>query len=177
MNLSVIIVNWNTRERLRECLSSIETHLSGVDHEVLVVDNASSDGSTEMVAESFPDVRLIRNSENVGFGRANNQAMRVAEGRWFLLLNSDAALLDETVATLFARVQREERVGIAHFQAAPARSGGRSPDISEHRASARWRIAWMPSHTTYAAPTSVTTVYAVALAAITAPRPNATRRA
>src|SRR4051794_33942464 len=84
VDLSVVIVNWNTRERLRDCLASLEEHLCSVEHEVIVVDNASHDGSGDMVAADFPDVRLVRNDENVGFGTANNQAMRIAQGRWFL---------------------------------------------------------------------------------------------
>jgi asparagine synthase (glutamine-hydrolysing) len=113
-DLSVIVVNWNTRERLRDCLASIERHLPRVDHEVIVVDNASSDGSPEMVEGEFPGVRLIRNDRNVGFGRANNQAMASAAGRWLLLLNSDTVLVDDSVDGLFERVQREPDLGIAH---------------------------------------------------------------
>jgi asparagine synthase (glutamine-hydrolysing) len=113
-DLSVIVVNWNTRERLRDCLASAEKHLSRIDHEILVVDNGSSDGSPEMVEREFPGIRLIRNDENLGFGRANNQAMRVARGRWFLLLNSDTILVDDSVQTLCGEVQRENDIGIAH---------------------------------------------------------------
>jgi asparagine synthase (glutamine-hydrolysing) len=113
-DLSVVIVNWNTRERLRACLASIERHLGSVEHEVIVVDNASSDGSAEMVAAEFPRTRLIRNAKNVGFGRANNQAMREAAGRWFLLLNSDTELLDGSVASLFSRLNGENGIGMAH---------------------------------------------------------------
>ena len=112
-DLSVIVVNWNTRELLRDCLASLQEHLAGVDHEVIVVDNASSDGSPEVVEEHFPDVRLIRNQQNVGFGRANNQAMEVAAGRWFLLLNSDTVLLDKSVEALFDRVRKEPEIGVA----------------------------------------------------------------
>jgi len=79
-----------------------------------VVDNASSDGSADMVAREFPAVRLIRNSDNVGFARANNQAMRVARGSWFLLLNSDTYLTDDSVARLFARVRGDATLGVAH---------------------------------------------------------------
>lgn len=113
-DLSVIVVNWNTRDILRNCLASVDAHLSAVSHETIVVDNASSDGSTEMVVERFPHVQLIRSVENVGFARANNQAMRVARGRWLLLLNSDTLLIDDSVAGLFARVRNEPGVGIAH---------------------------------------------------------------
>lgn len=112
--VSVIVVNWNTRDILRDCLASIAQHLSAVSHEVILVDNASSDGSAEMVAQEFPWTRLIRNAENVGFARANNQAMRAARGSWFLLLNSDARLVDDSVAGLLARVRAEPRLGVAH---------------------------------------------------------------
>ena len=112
-DLSVIIVNWNTVGRLRDCLASLQQHLVGVDHEVIVIDNASSDGSADMVAEQFPAVRLVRNDENVGFGRANNQAMRMARGRWFLLLNSDTVLVDDSVARLIATVRDEPGLGVA----------------------------------------------------------------
>jgi GT2 family glycosyltransferase len=79
-----------------------------------VVDNASSDGSPEMVEREFPQVRLLRNTENVGFARANNQAMRIARGAWFLLLNSDTRLGDDSVAQLFRRVRDDAAIGIAH---------------------------------------------------------------
>lgn len=112
--LSVVVVNWNTREILRECLASISIHLAGVEHEVIVVDNASSDGSADMVAEDFPAVRLMRNTENTGFAVANNQAMRVASGHWLLLLNSDTLLIDDSVARLFDRVRKAGDVEMAH---------------------------------------------------------------
>jgi len=78
--LTVIIVNWNTRELLRDCLSSLGTGDPDVPREIMVVDNASRDGSPEMVAREFPAVRLIANTENVGFARANNQAIRASRG-------------------------------------------------------------------------------------------------
>jgi asparagine synthase (glutamine-hydrolysing) len=112
--LSVVIVNWNTREILRNNLASVQKQLSGVAHETLVVDNASADGSADMVAAEFPSVRLIRNPDNVGFARANNQAMKVARGRWFLLLNSDTLLTDDSVARLLDRVKSDPTIGIAH---------------------------------------------------------------
>src|SRR3954452_829522 len=112
--LSVIVVNWNTEALLRGCLASLRQHLASVEHEVIVVDNASTDGSPDMVANEFPEVRLVRNEENVGFGRANNQAMRVAHGDWLLLLNSDTELFDGSVAALFDQVRLEPRIGVAH---------------------------------------------------------------
>jgi asparagine synthase (glutamine-hydrolysing) len=112
--LSVIIVNWNTCAILRDCLASVEKYLSPHSHETLVVDNGSSDGSADMVAREFPNIRLIRNSENVGFARANNQAMREARGKQFLLLNSDTLLVDDSVARLVKQVMGDPSIGIAH---------------------------------------------------------------
>jgi GT2 family glycosyltransferase len=112
-DLSVIVVNWNTRELLRACLTSLERHLASVDHEIVVVDNASSDGSADMVTADFSAVRLVRNSENVGFGRANNQAMRLAEGRLLLLLNADTVLTDDSVARLVESIRGEKDIGVA----------------------------------------------------------------
>jgi len=83
--VSVIIVSFNTRELLRECLGAIEPH-----HEVIVIDNASGDGSADMVGADFPKVMLIRNANNVGFGAANNQGIAAASHDVVLLLNSDA---------------------------------------------------------------------------------------
>ena len=120
-DLSVVIVNWNTKDRLRSCLDSVVKRLASLEHEVIVVDNASEDGSAEMVAETFPQVRLIRNQANVGFGTASNQAMRESRGRWLLLLNSDTVLVDDSVSDLFAALDRDRSnagdmadVGIAH---------------------------------------------------------------
>jgi asparagine synthase (glutamine-hydrolysing) len=112
--LSVIVTSWNTRELTRSCLRSLERHLRYVSHEVIVVDNASGDGSAEMITADFPGVRLLRNPENAGFAVANNQAMKVARGAWFLLLNSDTELIDCSVARLFERVRSEADVGVAH---------------------------------------------------------------
>ncbi len=83
--VTVIVVSFNTRELTRACLASIEPH-----HEVIVVDNASNDGSADMIAESFPHAKLIRNQNNRGFGAANNQGIALATGELVLLLNSDA---------------------------------------------------------------------------------------
>ena len=112
--MSVIIANWNTRSILRDCLASVARHLASIEHEVIVIDNASADGSPDMVATEFPAVRLVRNAENRGFGRANNQGMRLARGDWLLLLNSDTELVDDSVADLWRRVRDEPGLGVAH---------------------------------------------------------------
>lgn len=89
MDLSIVIVNWNTREMLRDCLQSVFDNIGALEAEVFVVDNASGDGSPDMVAANFPQTILIRNAENRGFATANNQALTSARGEYVLLLNSD----------------------------------------------------------------------------------------
>jgi len=113
LRLSIIIVNWNTRDITRDCLRSVRQHLSGMAYEVIVVDNASSDGSVEMIRREFPDARLIANDANLGFGRANNQAMRVARGEFFFLLNSDTVIFDEAIQGLVNFIAADPGVGIA----------------------------------------------------------------
>lgn len=85
MKLAVVVVSYNTKDLLRQCLTAV-----GTDYEVIVVDNASRDGSAAMVESEFPHVRLMANQSNVGFGAANNQAIRSSDAELFLLLNSDA---------------------------------------------------------------------------------------
>jgi len=94
MTLSIIIVNWNVRDFLKKCLQSICHFSSGIEFEILVVDNNSVDGSAEMVRAEFPEVHLIANEENSGFSKANNQALRDCHGRYVLLLNPDTELID-----------------------------------------------------------------------------------
>src|ERR1041384_535115 len=111
--LSIIIVNWNTRDITRDCLRSVREHVSGIAYEIIVVDNASSDGSVEMIRAEFPDVRLIANDANLGFGRANNQAMRVARGELFFLLNSDTVIFDDAIQQLVKFITDDPAIGIA----------------------------------------------------------------
>jgi GT2 family glycosyltransferase len=93
-DVTVSIVNWNTREELADCLKSIVEQRESVDLEVFVVDNASSDGSAEMVTSEFGDgVKLIANSENRGFGAAHNQAIKQCSGQYVLVLNPDCRIL------------------------------------------------------------------------------------
>ena len=95
MRLSVCIVNWNTRDYLRECLTSLyEFPPQGADLEVLVVDNASRDGSVAMVTEEFPQALLVANADNKGYAEGNNQALEQATGDLLLLLNPDVVVYD-----------------------------------------------------------------------------------
>ncbi|PIP05972.1 MAG: glycosyl transferase, partial [Syntrophobacterales bacterium CG23_combo_of_CG06-09_8_20_14_all_48_27] len=89
MDISIVIVNWNTKDLLQNCLASIYKTVRGITYEIIVIDNGSSDGSVEMLREKFPGVKVIENRENRGFGAANNQGFRVMTGRYALLLNTD----------------------------------------------------------------------------------------
>jgi N-acetylglucosaminyl-diphospho-decaprenol L-rhamnosyltransferase len=104
MILSIIIVNWNTRQHLLECLESIFANPTSAEFEVVVVDNASTDGSAEAVAGTYPQVKLIRSSENMGFARANNRAVAITASQYWLLLNPDtlvhAAAIDRLLQYL-----------------------------------------------------------------------------
>lgn len=92
MDLSIIIISYNTKDLLRKCLLSIERAINDYSYEIIVVDNASSDGTVEMIKNEFPLVHLIINKENIGFAKANNYGIQYAKGRYILLLNSDAIL-------------------------------------------------------------------------------------
>ncbi|MEI6313424.1 MAG: glycosyltransferase family 2 protein [Syntrophus sp. (in: bacteria)] len=96
-SLTIIVVNWNTVSLLRDCLDSLLGQEMGITHEIIVVDNASADGSPQMVAATFPSVRLICNNENLGFAKANNQAIKEAKGDYVLLLNSDTVVPDNQI--------------------------------------------------------------------------------
>ena len=97
MKLSVIIVNYNVRYFLEQCLHSVIKACHGLDAEIFIVDNNSVDGSVKMVREKFPELRLIANKENVGFSTANNQAIKKARGEYILLLNPDTIVEDDTL--------------------------------------------------------------------------------
>lgn len=96
--VSIIIVTYNSMLYIEPCLGSIKEHCEGVPHEVIVVDNASADGTPEYIAEHWPQVRLIRSAQNEGFAVANNRGYEAATGRWLMLLNADTLVLDSGLA-------------------------------------------------------------------------------
>lgn len=111
VDLSVVIVSWNTRDLLAQCLASVYAHPPDGTLDVLVVDNASTDGSVELVRARFPRVRLIENRENVGFARACNQGMRQAVGQAVLILNSDTIVQAGALQALLACLERHPSAG------------------------------------------------------------------
>lgn len=122
IDLSIVIVNWNVRQLLKRCLRSIFDSIgtadagqgppaTGIRFEVIVVDNASSDGSVTMVREDFPQVRLIANESNLGFTRGNNQAIACSRGRYVLLLNPDTVVVRGALTTMVRYMDAHPRVG------------------------------------------------------------------
>ena len=97
MKLSVVIVNYNVRLLLEECIKSVENALDGIEGDIFVIDNNSSDGSVEYIRERFPKVHIIANKENLGFARANNQAIRMTDAEYILLLNPDTVVYENTL--------------------------------------------------------------------------------
>ena len=101
MNVSIIIVNYNTKELTRNCLKSVFEQTKSISFEVIVSDNGSEDGSIEMIKSEFPQVILIENNANLGFGAANNRGLKIAKGKYIFFLNSDTLLLNNAVKIFF----------------------------------------------------------------------------
>ena len=109
--LSICIVNWNTREDLDECLESLDAAREGLDAEVIVVDNASEDGSADLVRERFGWVRLVSNEHNAGYARGNNQAIQASTGGFVLLLNPDTVMPPDGLRQLLAFAREHQDAG------------------------------------------------------------------
>jgi GT2 family glycosyltransferase len=115
MRLSIVTVSWNTRELLNRCLDTVREELARLPHvdaEVFVIDNDSHDGSADMVAQEHPWVRLIRNKENLGFAKANNQALRETNSDYVLLLNPDTEVRPNSIKLLLEFFQSHPRCGV-----------------------------------------------------------------
>lgn len=113
IDLSVVIVNWNTKDLLVPCLDSLSAQKSAYKIEVIVVDNASDDGSAEIVNEKYPHVILIRNATNLGFGIANNTGMKQSRGRYICLLNSDVRVMPDCLQSLVNFMEQNKSIGIS----------------------------------------------------------------
>jgi len=115
-DVSIIIVNWNTRDVLYDCVLSVYDQTRDVSFEVILIDNASTDGSVEMVQNEFPQVQLIINQQNRGFAAANNQGIKIARGRYVLLLNPDTIVLDRAIEKTVAFADEHPDIGIIGCQ-------------------------------------------------------------
>ncbi len=137
MDLSIIIVNWNTRDLLRGCLASLPAATEGLQTEVLVVDNASADDSAAMVLADFPEVRLMESGGNLGFSRGNNLALPHATGQAVLLLNPDTVCPPSSLTRLYRFLNSKENVGVVgprlvDGDTRPTISGGYFPRARFH---------------------------------------------
>lgn len=116
MELSIIIVNWNTKELLLRCLEALCQAAKRVENEIFVVDNGSTDGSVGAIREKFPEVKLIENPVNLGFAKANNQALSISGGRYLLLLNPDTQVKEEAIPEMLSFMEAHPDTGIVGAQ-------------------------------------------------------------
>ena len=112
MKISVVILNYNVRYFLELCLQSVEAALTAISSEIIVIDNHSSDGSCAMVESLFPQVKLIRNQENIGFSKANNKAVKLAQGEYICILNPDTFLTEDTFDKILKFSEQKSNLGI-----------------------------------------------------------------
>jgi GT2 family glycosyltransferase len=112
MKLSIVIVNYNVRYFLELCLRSVQAAITSIEAEIIVVDNNSSDESCKMVAELFPEIRLVSNKENVGFSKANNQGVALAQGAYVCILNPDTVVAEDTFVQLLSFADMQQNLGI-----------------------------------------------------------------
>lgn len=152
--VSVCIVNWNCRDRLRDCLRSLSPRRQQMRPQVIVVDNASTDGAADMVADEFAHVQLVRNADNVGYARACNQAARIADGRYLLFLNNDTVVPRGGLRRLVERARATPNLGLLGPRLLDAagrvqRSVRRRPTVSAlcHRVTfLRWTGLFRSAH-------------------------------
>lgn len=111
MDISILIVNYNTCRLTLDCLRSVYDSKTSYSYEIIVADNASSDESVQQIKENYPKVSLIVNQENLGFAKANNQAMEIAVGRYILLLNSDTIVQPDSLQTMVDFMDKHTKVG------------------------------------------------------------------
>jgi hypothetical protein len=113
MDVSVIIVSFNTKDLTINCIKSVKEKTTGLSYEIIVVDNNSNDFSTEEIENKFPDVIIIKNDFNIGFGKANNKGINKAKGKYLFLLNSDTYLINNALKIFFDFMEMKENINIA----------------------------------------------------------------
>lgn len=139
LDVSIIIVNFNTRDVIKNCLKSIFEKTKDIDFEVIVSDNGSTDGSIEMIKSEFPQVILIENNANLGFGAANNRGLKIAKGKYIFYLNSDTILLNNAVKIFFdywENSPEKEKIGalgcgLQNENGKSIHSGGKFPSYKD----------------------------------------------
>lgn len=111
-DISVVIVNWNTRDYLLDCISSLKDQTKRAKLEIIVADNGSEDGSQDALKKAYPDVKLLENNENLGFSKANNIGIEASSGRYICLVNTDIIALDHCLDKMLAYADSHENVGM-----------------------------------------------------------------
>ncbi len=109
--ISVVIISFNGLDFIEDCVSSVIDSLKGITYEVIVIDNASSDGTVQILQSQFPGVRLIQNEINYGFARAVNQGLAIAGGEYILILNQDTRIVDQAIVKLAERMRQDDTIG------------------------------------------------------------------
>jgi len=112
VDISVIIVTWNAKKYIGDCLKSVQEQHTGLSMETIVVDNASTDGTPDLVRDEFPDVKLIENQKNLGFAKANNVGIRESTGRYLFLINPDVIVLPGCIKSLIAHLEHDTSIGL-----------------------------------------------------------------
>ncbi len=113
MELSIITVTWNTEDKISEQIRSVQSGCSEIEYEQIIVDNNSSDNTCKIIKENFPEINLIENDENAGFGTANNQGVGIAKGDFLLFLNPDMKVKEGSLDKMVAWMREHTKVGIA----------------------------------------------------------------
>lgn len=116
INVSIIVVSYNTRDLIVQLIESIYTNTKKIEFEIIVVDNHSTDGSVSLLREKFPGIKIIENDSNFGYATANNQAFKEARGEKIFLLNSDTLIMDESIKKMSDFLDGEDCVGIVGCQ-------------------------------------------------------------
>lgn len=169
IDLSIIIINWNTKQMLLDCLASIEQNVRSTSYEIIVVDNGSNDGSVEAARSAFPRATLMVNASNLGFARANNLGIRRMKGRYAVLLNSDTVIMEGAFEKLLSFMDSNPQAGMCGPQLLNAdgsdqKSFGKFPTLASeftNRSLLRiffprqYRTVFIPDGTTISEPTSV----------------------
>jgi GT2 family glycosyltransferase len=113
IDVSFIIVNWNTRDLVLQCINSLFQKQGNYTQEIIVVDNASGDGSSAAIKTEYPEVQIIQNSQNLGFAKANNMGIKISEGTYVCLINSDIQVLDNTISFMINFMNKNKDVGLS----------------------------------------------------------------
>lgn len=135
MDVSFIIVNYNTKDLTSKAIESIYKFVKNLSFEIILIDNNSQDGSPADLKKKYPTIKLVQNNENLGFGRANNQGMKIAKGRFLFLFNSDAYFIDNSIDTIIKRAKEINNLGaisplILNADRSIQQSGGFFPSLT-----------------------------------------------